>query len=111
RRVSPSACFGRSGWATFGLAMNVIWISSRSSLSALPDQLRRGAFRFDHREHAVDNAACGQRHAVVVQDRAHAPLFDAGFQQQQAAKLRIAVLLDDETQLVRREEPLHLLAK
>ena len=46
-----------------------------------------------------------------MQNRAHAVLRHAGLERQQRAQLRVAVLLDDELQLVRVEKLLHLLAE
>ena len=65
-----------------------------------------------HRGHdAVEDVARRDRHAVVMQDRAQAALVHAGLQRQQRAQLRVAILLDDEIELMRLEKLLDFLAE
>ncbi len=51
--------------------------------------------------------APAQRQAAVVADRGEPLGRDAGLEQQQAAELGVAVLLDDEVQVVPLQERLH----
>ena len=80
-------------------------------LAAAPDRFELAGLGFDFGEHALDDELGGDRQAAVVQQRAQLRLLDAGLEREQRTHLRVAVLLDDEHQLLLLEEFLHVLAE
>src|SRR2546428_4278417 len=85
-----------------------------SALAAAPafDALRGGELAgLELREHALDDERGGDRQPAVVQERPQLRFLDSGLEAEEGAQLRVAVLLDDEQQLVSREEALDVLAE
>src|SRR5579883_2111867 len=88
--VKPSSLRCRLGWMAVGLAMD----GTFGQLSQLTGN-------------SIGDALGAERESAVDADAAQLVLGDSGFQQQQRFHLRIAVLLDDEVELVIVEELLH----
>jgi hypothetical protein len=62
-------------------------------------------------EHGFDDLPRGHRQAAVVQDRMKLVLFHRGLERDQGLQLRVAILLNDEDLLVRRQESVHFAAE
>src|SRR4029077_3509361 len=88
--------------------MNVMCCSPKG---ASADELRCRTVRRNDRCYPVVHANCGNRHAVVVQDRTQTRLVHAGLERKERTQLRVAILLDYEIDSMRLQERLDLVSK